>query len=324
MKKVILTGPIIGDALTRLPDGINLVHVDDGIAVIDGIGVMTQDRFERELPDAWGILSIDRLKLDATRIDMAPNLKVIANHGAGYDNIDLEHAKRRGIIVTNTPHPVTAPTADLGWTLLLATARHAVEGDRIMREQRYEGWKNDFLLGPDLTGKTLGIFGCGRIGQAVAKRARGWDMKVIYHKRHRLDDAVERDLNASLVDFDTLLAESDFLFVTAPHTAETHHAFTLDAFEKMKRSAIFINIARGKLVKETDLAEALQRGLIWGAGLDVYETSPKMAPGLAESPRTTFLPHIGSATYEARKAMGDSVVQAILDVHAGRTPAHVL
>lgn len=323
-KKLIVTGPLVGDGLSRLADEFELVHATDGLAVVDGVGVMNQERFDRELPEAWGIASVDRLKIDAARLATATNLKVIANHGAGVDNIDIDSAKQHGVVVANIPDPVREPTADLGWTLLMATARHVVEGDRIMRSGQYAGWKNDFLLGQLLEGKTLGIFGCGRIGQTVARRARGWDMPVIYQKRTRLDESTERELNATWVDFDTLLAESDFLIITAPLTDETRHKFDRAAFARMKRSAVFVNIGRGAVVCETDLVAALQAGEIWGAGLDVYETSPGIAPGLADCPRTTLLPYIGSASFEARKLMGDMTAQILLDVHEGREPAHVL
>jgi len=323
-RKVIITGPIIGGGLCRLPDGIELLHASDGRAVIDGIGTMSNEQFAQLLPEAWGILSVDRMKLDKHALGVAKNLKIIANHGAGYENIDVDYARSKGITVTHTPNAVTQPTADLAWTLLMSTARLAVGGDAFMRRGEYSGWKNDFFLGRSIHGATLGIFGCGRIGKAVAKRATGFDMRVLYHNRSRIDEAEERQLGATKVDFDQLLAESDFVVVTAPLNPETRHRFNLAAFKKMKPTAVFINVGRGPIVCEADLVTALKEGVIWGAGLDVYENSPTMAPGLADCPRTTFLPHIGSASFEARKAMGDQIVQAVADFFDGRQPQNII
>jgi len=250
----------------------------------------------------------------------APRLKCVANCAVGYNNIDLKAARTRRIWVTNTPDVLTEATADTAWALLLACARRVPEGDRIVRAGKFKGAHPLMLLGVDLHEKTLGIFGFGRIGKAVARRGRGWAMKVIYYQRHRESLAVERRYNAHCVSFETLLKSSDFLSVNSPLTPETRGRFTATEFRKMKPTAIFINTGRGATHREKDLAEALQKGWIYSAGLDVYEMEPRVEKRLLKLQNCTLLPHIGSATVETRNAMAFLAAENIHAVLSGRRP----
>ncbi|MEF9438324.1 MAG: NAD(P)-binding domain-containing protein [Candidatus Mariimomonas ferrooxydans] len=193
-------------------------------------------------------------------------------------------------------------------------------GDRMVREGRFTGWEACMLLGRDVYAKTLGIVGCGRIGRAIARRASGFGIKTRYHNRKRLDRSVEQKLRIEYSDFDDLLNGSDYIVISVPLTDETRHLFTLTQFKKMKPSAVLVNIGRGPVVKEDDLVEALNSGLIWGGGLDVYEFEPDIAKGLAACPRTTLLPHLGSASTETRTAMANMAIQAVIDTLEGKTP----
>lgn len=253
-------------------------------------------------------------------LNAAPKLQCVANFAVGFNNIDLKAAKARGIWVTNTPDVLTEATADIVWTLLLACARRVPEGEKLIQSGKFKGWHPLMLLGVDLVGKTLGIYGFGRIGKAVARRGRGWDMKVLYHQRHKEKPSVERRYNARYVTLETLLKQSDFLSLNSPLTPETRRQFTLREFKKMKSTAILVNTARGQLLDERDLVLALRTGIIHSAGLDVYEHEPKVEPGLLRLPNCTLLPHLGSATVETRNAMALLVAENIDRVLSGRKP----
>jgi glyoxylate reductase len=242
-------------------------------------------------------------RIDAETIDAAPRLKILANYAVGYNNIDLAAAKRRGLIVTNTPDVLTDATADLTWALILATARRVVEGDRLVRSGQWTGWAPTQLLGAAVAGKTLGIIGMGRIGQAVAQRAAGFRMKVLYYARRV---AVPPPGSASWErrTLPELLGESDFVSIHVPLTAETQHLIGIQELAQMRRSSIVINTARGPIVDEGALVAALRKGSIAGAGLDVYEREPALHPDLVSLPHVVLLPHLGSATMAARVEMG--------------------
>jgi len=257
--------------------------------------------------DADGIICLLRDKIDREFIDNAKNLKIIANYAVGYDNIDVNYAKEKGIYVTNTPDVLTNATADLVFSLMLAAARRISESDRYVRDNNFRGWRSDEMLGVDVYGKTLGIYGFGRIGQSVGKRATGFDMDVIYC------DGEEKltSYKSRRVDFEELIEESDFISVNAPLNKETEYKFTYEVFEKMKRNAVFINTARGKIVKENDLYRALLEGLIKYAGLDVYEDEPSITEGLMDLDNVILLPHIGSATEDTRKKMALLCIESI-------------
>lgn len=253
-------------------------------------------------------------------LSAAPLLQCVSNYAVGYNNIDLKAARARGVWVANTPDVLTEATADIAWALLLACARRVPEGERMVRAGKFKGWHPLMLLGVDLTGKTLGIYGFGRIGKAVARRGRGWNMKVLYHQRHREKPSLERKYNARYVPFETLLRQSDFLSLNAPLTPETRHRFTLREFKKMKPTAVLVNTARGALLKERDLALALKKGIIHSAGLDVYEFEPKVEPTLLSLPNCTLLPHLGSGTVETRNTMALLAAENIDRVLSGRSP----
>lgn len=256
-------------------------------------------------------------RIDAATIHAATRLKILANYAVGYNNIDLAAAQQRGLIVTNTPDVLTDATADLTWALLLATARRIVEGDALVRSGRWTGWSPTQLLGADVSGKVLGIIGMGRIGQAVAQRATGFRMTVLYHQRHSLD-AASHPREWEYRSLHNLLAESDIVTIHVPLTPDTRHLIGADELGLMKPTAFLINTARGPIVDEGALVEALANRTIAGAGLDVYEEEPALHQTLARLQQVVLLPHIGSATLQARVNMGLICVKNIRAVLDGR------
>jgi glyoxylate reductase len=261
-------------------------------------------------------------RIDAAFLDACPGLKVVANFGVGYNHIDVAAATARRIPVTNTPGVLTDATADIAFGLLLATARRFTEGEQLVRERKWSSWEPLQLLGHDLAGATLGLVGLGRIAQAVARRARGFDMRVIYWNRTRLARAEEGKLGVEYRTRDALYAEADFVSVHVAYTPETHHLINAAALARMKPTAIFVNTARGAVVDEAALVDALQNRTIAAAGLDVYENEPTLHPGLYEMPHCTLLPHLGSATTGTRTKMGMLAVDNLLAACAGRRPPH--
>ncbi len=256
-------------------------------------------------------------RIDAETIESARGLKILANYAVGYNNIDLDAANRRGLVVTNTPDVLTDATADLTWTLLLATARRVIEGDRLVRSGRWTGWAPTQLLGTAVSGKTLGIVGMGRIGQAVARRAAGFRMNVLYHARRPVPaspDAAHWEMSA----LPALLGRSDFVTLHVPLTADTRHLIDAKELAQMSRGAILINTARGPIVDEAALVAALRNGTIAGAGLDVFEEEPVLHRDLTTFPQVVLLPHLGSATLETRVRMGSICLKNIEAVLAGR------
>jgi len=249
-------------------------------------------------------------RIDAALIESAgPQLKLIANFGNGVDHIDLKAARARGILVTNTPGVLTEDTADMAMALLLAVPRRLAEGERLVRAGAWQGWRPTGMLGHRISGKTLGIIGMGRIGQAIALRARGFGLSIRYHNRHRLPDVVERAVGAVFdPDLADLLAASDFVSLNCPHNDETHHIIDAAAIGRMRPDAYLINIARGELIDEEALIEALESGRIAGAALDVYAHEPAVDPRLLALENVVLLPHLASATIEAREATGDRVI----------------
>jgi glyoxylate reductase len=255
-------------------------------------------------------------RIDADTLASARELKVLANYAVGYNNIDLDAAQRRGIAVTNTPDVLTDATADLTWALLLAAARRVVEGDRLVRSGQWTGWTPTQLLGAAVTGSIVGIVGMGRIGQAVARRAAGFQMQVIYHS-HRAVDAPP-GAHWTSRDLPDLLRESDIVTIHVPLTPETRHLIGAPEFALMRRTAILINTARGPIVDESALVTAVQEGTIAGAGLDVFEDEPKIHPHLASMPQVVLLPHLGSATLATRMEMGMICLKNIEAILAGQ------
>ncbi|MFE1243335.1 2-hydroxyacid dehydrogenase [Fictibacillus sp. NPDC058756] len=273
----------------------------------------------KEAQKAEGLLTMLSDKVDGELLDNAPSLKVVANLAVGYDNIDINKAKENNVTVCNTPDVLTDSTADLAFSLILATARRVVESANYVKEGKWNSWGPLLLAGADVHHKTIGIVGMGRIGEAVARRAKGFDMNILYHNRNRKSDA-ERNLNAEYKDFYDLLKESDFVVCLAPLTAETKGMFNREAFQTMKKSAIFINAGRGASVDEEALVDALQNGIIAGAGLDVFEKEPIPADHpLLTMKQVVALPHIGSASVETRMKMAELAGRNIAFVLDGKT-----
>lgn len=257
-------------------------------------------------------------KIDDALLAQAPNLKLIANYGAGYNNIDVTAATRRGIPVTNTPDVLTETTAELAVALMLAISRRVVETDRIMRGGKYPGWGPLMYLGHGISGNTLGIIGMGRIGTRVAEIAHhGFGMRVLYYTK-RKEREVELSMGAKKVSLHTLLRQSDVISLHVPLVPETKHLISTNELAMMKRTAYLINTSRGPVIDEVALTKALQKGVIAGAGLDVYENEPAMTPGLAKLDNTVLLPHVGSATIETRTAMGMVVANNVIAFIKGR------
>ena len=254
-------------------------------------------------------------RIDAEAIHAATRLKILANYAVGYNNIDLAAARQHGLIVTNTPDVLTDATADLTWGLILATARRIVEGDALVRSGRWPGWSPTQLLGADVSGKTLGIIGMGRIGQAVAGRAMGFRMPIRYHSRQPIAiSSLPREWEYRSLQ--ELLGEADVVTIHAPLTSATHHLIGAPELAWMRPTAFLINTARGPIIDEGALIDALKTGVIAGAGLDVYEQEPAMHSGLAQLKQVVLLPHLGSATLHARVQMGLIClenIQAVLD-----------
>jgi glyoxylate reductase len=262
--------------------------------------------------------------VDSRVIERGGKLRIIANYAVGHDNIDVKAATARGIIVTNTPGVLTQSTADLTWSLLMAVARRIVEADSYVRAGKFRRWEPTLLLGSDVHGKTLGIVGLGRIGQAVAARGRGFGMEILYHSRNRVDREVEESLGARYVDLPTLLVESDFVSLHTPLTPETRHLIGREQLARMKPSAYLINTSRGPVVDEEALADALDMGTISGAGLDVYEKEPQISPGLMKARNVVLAPHIGSGSVETRDRMARMAAENIISAMQGRVPPNIV
>lgn len=276
-----------------------------------------RDVLLEEAKEAEGLLTMLSDNIDKELFESAKNLKVVSNLAVGFDNIDLEEAKKHQVIVTNTPDVLTETTADLGFALLMATARRITEAAAYVKEDRWQGWEPFLLAGADIYQKTIGIVGMGRIGEAVARRAKGFNMNILYHNRSRKPEA-EQALGATYVSFDELLAKSDYLMSVVPLTDETKDMFNKQAFEKMKTSAIFINISRGGTVVEEDLIEALQQKQIQAAGLDVFREEPiRKDHPLLQLDNAVCIPHIGSASVETRTIMVELCLENIKGVIAG-------
>ncbi|ADD69024.1 D-isomer specific 2-hydroxyacid dehydrogenase NAD-binding protein [Denitrovibrio acetiphilus DSM 12809] len=273
--------------------------------------------------DADGIISMLSDKIDRELMESCKNLKVVANYAVGYNNIDVQAASELGITVCNTPDVLTQTTAELGFALMITAARRVSEGDAFTRNKKFKGWEADLFLGMDMHGKTLGVFGFGRIGQAVAQMASGFNMDIIYSSRTKKHQA-ELLTGASRVSFDDLVRQSDFLIITAPSTPETHHKFTLETFVQMKSSAVLVNIGRGDIIKERDLVKALENKLIFAAGLDVYEDEPKIDAGLFKLSNAVLAPHIGSGSFATREAMAKMCCDAVTSVFKDEKPACAL
>ena len=269
-----------------------------------------------------GLLCILCDNIDAEVIDaLGRTIKGIANYAVGYNNIDINAAARRCIPVTNTPDVLTDATADLGWALLFSIARRIVESDRFTRAGKFDGWAPMLHLGTDITGATLGVIGAGRIGTAFALKSKGFGMRVLYCG-HSQNETLEREINARRADLETLLAESDFVSLHVSLTEETHHLIGAKELAMMKRTACLINSARGPVVDEAALLEALKARAIAGAALDVYENEPEITPGLSEMDNVVMVAHIGSGTVSTRDKMAEMAAADLIAMMKGERPQH--
>ncbi|MYL56826.1 2-hydroxyacid dehydrogenase [Virgibacillus halodenitrificans] len=275
---------------------------------------------EKEVKQVDGLLCVLSDQVDQSVLNQSKQLKVVANMAVGFDNINIDYAKEMGVIVTNTPDVLSESTADLGFALMMATARRLNEAAEYIKDGQWKNWAPFLLAGTDVHNKTLGIVGMGRIGEAIARRAKGFGMTVLYHNRKRKREA-ERELQASYVQMDELLSQSDFVISVVPFTKETNNLFNKEAFEKMKESAVFVNISRGAVVDENALYSALKAGEIKAAGLDVFEQEPISSNHpLLELENVICLPHIGSATVQTRTAMIELCLKNIANVLEEKAP----
>jgi glyoxylate reductase len=283
---------------------------------------MTADELKAALAEAHVLVPTVTDRLDKSVLAAAgPNLKLIASFGTGVDHIDLDEAKNRGITVTNTPGVLTEDTADMTMALILAVARRLGEGERLLRSGRWTGWSPTSMLGARLSGKRLGIVGMGRIGTALARRARAFGLSIHYHNRRRVDATVESELEATYWEgLDQMLGHMDVVSVNCPHTPATYHLISARRLRRLKPHAILVNTSRGEVIDESSLVRALYGREIAGAGLDVYEREPKIDPKLLELDNVVLLPHIGSATIDGRIAMGEKVLVNIKTFVDGHKP----
>jgi glyoxylate reductase len=271
-----------------------------------------------------GLLCLLTDDINDAILGASPQLKVVANVAVGYNNIDVQAATRRRIIITNTPGVLDDTTADFTWCLLLASARRLAESERYARAGRYTGWGIMLLCGQDVFGKTIGICGLGRIGRGVAKRARGFEMRILYTDALRAPADVERELGAQFVDKEMLFREADFVTLHVPLLPETHHYVSMRELKLMKKTAHLINASRGPVVDEAALVQALRERWIAGAGLDVYEHEPQMAPGLMDLDNVTLAPHIASASVETRTKMAVMAATNLVEALQGRKPPNIV
>jgi glyoxylate reductase len=282
-------------------------------------GAFSRAELVAALGEADALIALLDVAVDAPLLEAAPRLKVVANHAVGYDNVDVATATRRGVVVTNTPDVLTDATADFTFALILAAARRLGEGEVLARSGAWTGWAPDQLLGQSIAGRTLGVIGFGRIGQAVARRAAGFRMQVVYSSPREVAGA-----GARRVEVAELLAASDVVTLHCPLTPATRHIIDAAALASMKPTAVLVNTARGACVDEGALAAALERGAIAAAGLDVFEKEPSIHPALLASRKVVLAPHLGSATLEARGGMARLCAEAVAAVLAGRRPAHAV
>jgi glyoxylate reductase len=277
-----------------------------------------------QVKDKEGILPLLTAPIDKDVMDAAPLLKIIANCAVGYDNIDIEYARKKGIMVTNTPGVLTETTADLSWALILAVARKIPQADVFTREKKYLGWELDLFLGKEITGKCLGIIGMGRIGKAMAQRALGFEMEIIYTDTKELPEEDQQKYNTSCVPLDELLQTADIVTIHTALNPQTYHLISREKLQLMKKDAILVNVSRGPVVDELALAEALEERQIWAAGLDVYEREPEIEERLLSLDNIVLLPHIGSATYETRLKMALMAAKNLVQGLSGQTPDNLV
>ncbi len=312
--RVWVSQPLFDDVVARLEEHFEVVSASD-------VAEYTPEQISTALSGASGALVTLNERIGSEQIAAAPQLRAVANVGVGYNNLDIPVLFAAGITATNTPEVLTETTADFGFALLMATARRITESERWLREGHWRQWSFQTMLGADLHGSTLGILGMGRIGQGIARRASGFDMRVLYHNRSRLPETIEREARASYVEFDELLAQADHLALVLPYSKESHHIVDATGLAKMKPTATLVNIARGGIVDE----DALAGGKLAAAGLDVFEGEPAINPRLLELRNVVLTPHIASGSLATRRAMVSLAVDNLIAAlgygpHAGAPP----
>jgi len=312
--RVLVTREVFDETLTYLSEHCEVESNQEDLA-------LAPDELARRLADKDGVVCSFTDRIDAALIGESKKLKVVANIAVGYNNIDVAACTARGIMATNTPGVLDDSTADLAWTLMLGAARRMTEVERYIREGEWNGWRLKQWLGIDVHHSTLGIVGMGRIGQAIARRATGFDMRVLYHNRKRVAESMELELRAAWVSLDELLRQSDFVVLQVPYSTETHHLIGAAELAKMKPSAVLVNSTRGGVVDDAALVEALKNRTIRAAGLDVFENEPKLNPAFLELDNVVLTPHIGSSTEATRRAMAMTAAKnAVAALTGGRPP----
>ncbi|ARQ05808.1 Lactate dehydrogenase or related 2-hydroxyacid dehydrogenase [Macrococcoides canis] len=314
--KVLVAGEIPEKGLSFLKE-----HFE--VDLFEGEQLITKEELIDRIKDKDALVSLLSTNVDKEIIDAAPNLQIIANYGAGFNNIDGEYAREKSIDVTNTPKASTNATADLTMALLLASARRVVEGDNLCRTTGFNGWAPLFFRGREVSGKTLGIIGLGEIGQAVARRAKGFDMDILYTGPNRHEER-EKGIDATYVSLEELLKQSDFITINAAYNPSMKHMIDKEQLEIMKPTAYLINASRGPVVHEAALADALEDKVIEGAALDVFEFEPEINDKLKTLDNVVITPHIGNATFEARDMMADIVTQNVYKKLNGNTPDYIV
>ena len=310
MATVFVSGTLPGDGVARLRAAHEVVQDDAGVR---------SEAFAACRARVEAVVALLTDRIDSAFLDGSPRLRVVANVAVGVDNVDLAACRARGVVVTNTPDVLTEATADLAFGLLLAAARRIAEGDRLVRAGGFTGWTPTFMLGARVSGTTLGIVGMGRIGQAVARRARGFGMHVLYTQHTPLATPFEEGATF-VAALDALLAASDSVSIHCPLTAATRHLFDAARLARMKRGSVLVNTARGAIVDEAALARALEDGPLAAAGLDVFEDEPRVHPALLTRSNVVLAPHIGSADRPTREAMAGKAIANVLEILAGRPP----
>lgn len=306
----------------RIPDaGFELLHEAGEVVAWDSLDVPTVEQVHDMIKGADAVLTLLTTKVDDAFLDAAgPQLKVVANVAVGYNNIDVAACAKRGVICTNTPGVLTDATADIAMALILMSTRRMGEGERVIRAQQPWQWGMFYMLGSGIQGRQLGIIGMGDIGKALARRAKAFGMTIAYSNRKPVSPQIEAELGAQFMSQDELLATSDVVSLNCPYSPATHHLMSTAQFQNMRPSAFLVNTARGPIVDEAALVEALQTGQIAGAGLDVFENEPAVHPGLLECDNAVLIPHLGSATQETRAAMARLAAHNAVNVLAGVEP----
>ena len=316
MNKIFITSQYPGGSVKRLSEKFD-------VTVYTKSTLPTHEELLENARDSVALITTVADIVDKKLIDSCPDLKIVSNSAVGYENVDIPYATEKGVFVTNTPNVLTETTADFAWALMFSVARRIIQADEYVREGKFTCWHPSLFLGMNIHEKTLGIYGMGRIGTAVARRAKGFNMRVVYQNRSKNENA-ESETGAEYVDFETLLRESDFIVITAPLTDDTRGRFGREEFQRMKSTSIIVNVGRGPIIKEAELASALKTEEIWGAGLDVFENEPEVNNELLKLKNTVLVPHIGSASIQTREKMIDMAVTSVELTLSGEVPKYLV